>query len=222
MIELNLLPKELRRKKKKKPTAMPEIPVIPICIGVVCLLLVTHLTLIFLTKNNRDLSVTLKNNWDQMKPQKEKTDKFFTEMHDLQRRVEAVRLIAKPELSWAKLLNGLNQAMIPNIWLSDLKLTFEKGERREKPVSLDLTGYALGRSDVALPTVGRFMESLKKNKNFSPYFEEIELEDMRNYVISGEEVMMFRLDCRFKRKEQPKPKEKKKTTRKKKKRRRRE
>ncbi|MGB3057506.1 MAG: hypothetical protein WBC16_05065, partial [Candidatus Omnitrophota bacterium] len=50
----------------------------------------------------------------------------------------------------------------------------------------------------ALPNIGRFMESLKNIKDFSGYFREIELEDIRNYVISGEEVMMFKLVCHFK------------------------
>lgn len=182
---------------------MPTIPVIPICIGVVSLMIVTHLLLIFLIRNNRDLSKKLTNNWNQMKPQKEKTDDFFNELNSLQKRVEAIRKIAKPGLSWARLLSGLNQAMIPNVWLSEFKLRFQTTGRKltqEKgmPLSLDLMGYAVGRSETALPTVGRFMESLKKVKDFSDYFDEIELEDIRNYVISGEEVMMFKLVCKFK------------------------
>jgi hypothetical protein len=213
MIELNLLPKELR-KKKKKAAAMPKIPVVPICVGVVVLLVVTHILLIFLIKNNMGLSEKLQGNWSQMKPQKEMTDEFFNELNSLQRRVEAIRKIAKPGLSWARLLGGLNQAMISNVWLSEFKLTFKTAGRKlamekGKPVSLGLVGYAVGRSEVALPTVGRFMESLKKNKDFSDDFEEIELEDIRNYVISGEEVMMFKLVCKFKT-EKPAAVEKKK------------
>ncbi|MGD2279420.1 MAG: hypothetical protein PVH45_04940 [Candidatus Omnitrophota bacterium] len=201
MIELNLLPKELR-KVKKKATALPAIPVMPVCIGVVAVLVVVHLTFLLLINNNRGLSVKLTENWNQMQPQKKKTDAFFTELNKLQKRVEAIREIAKPDLSWAKILSGLNQAIVANVWLSDFKLTFKNGGRRDEeqklPVSLDLTGYAVGRSEVALPTVGRFMESLKNNKDFSGYFEEIELEDIRNFNISGEEVMMFKLVCHFK------------------------
>ncbi|MGB2630127.1 MAG: hypothetical protein WBD24_00830 [Candidatus Omnitrophota bacterium] len=200
MIELNLLPKELRR-KKKKVSALPEIPVIPVCIGVVAILIVTHLTLLLLIKNNRDLSKKLQDNWSQIQPQKEKTDAFFNELNNLQKRVEAVRKIAEPDISWARILNGLNQAIVPNIWLSEFKLTFEKGQKRGekgKLISLDLMGYAVGKSETALPNIGRFMESLKNIKDFSGYFREIELEDIRNYVISGEEVMMFKLVCHFK------------------------
>jgi hypothetical protein len=204
MIELNLLPKELRKKKKKTATtAIPEIPVLPVVIGVVVVLIIVHLLLLFRIGSNRKLSVKLKDKWEQMAPQKESADAFFYEFNNLQKRVEAVRKIAKPDLSWTRLLNGLNQAMIPNVWLSEFKLTFgEKGGKlkgsKDQPASLNLTGYAVGKSEVAMPTVGKFMESLKRNKDFSDYFEEIELEDIRNFVISGEEVMMFRLDCHFK------------------------
>ena len=174
MIELNLLPKELR-KVKKKVTALPTIPVLPVCIGVVAVLIVVHLTFLLLINNNRGLSVRLTENWNQMQPQKKKTDAFFTELNNLQKRVEAIREIAKPDLSYAKILSGLNQAMVANIWLSDFKLTFTTGGGRKAkeeklPISLDLTGYAVGRSEVALPTVGRFMESLENNKDFSGYF----------------------------------------------------
>jgi hypothetical protein len=51
---------------------------------------------------------------------------------------------------------------------------------------------------MAMPTVGKFMESLKRNKGFSDYIDEIELESIRNVLISGEEAMMFKLECRFK------------------------
>ena len=136
--------------------------------------------------------------------------------------MEAIRKIAKPGISWAKILSGLNQAMIPNAWLSDFKLTFKTGGKRKgdeigAPISLDLTGYAVGRSEVAMPTVGRFMESLKENKDFVEYFSEIELEDIRNYVISGEEVMLFKLVCEFKTEEKPAPAKKQKQKGKKKK-----
>ncbi len=208
MIELNLLPKELRRKRKKRKAAeLPKIPIFPITVGVLAALFVTYLVLMFLARSNRKLSVTLTTKWEQMQPQREKTDNIAKEINALDKRVEAMRKISKPELEWARLLGGLNQAVIANVWLSEFQMrTTRTGEGRggqDIPVSLDLTGYALGKSEIAMSTVGRFMESLKRSRDFSDYFEEIELQNIRNAMISGDEVMMFKLICRFKAAEQP-------------------
>ena len=165
--------------------------------------------------------MTLTAKWDQMQPQKTKTDAIAKEINELQRRVEAIRKISKPDLDWARLMKGMNQAVIPNIWLSEFRVIYEKQRKKgpdEAPLeSLDLTGYAVGKSEIAMSTVGKFMENLKRAANFSEYFGEIELQNIRNAMISGEEVMMFKLICKFKR-EEPVEKEKPKSKRKKRKR----
>lgn len=203
MIELNLLPKELRRKRKKRKGAeLPKIPMLPIAVGIIVVLLFTHLGLMILARGNRKLAEELATKWDEMKPQRDKTDDIAKEINALQKRIDAIRKIAKPDLDWARLLGGLNQAIISNIWLSEFSISTRKQQRgkeqvEETPLSLDLTGYALGKSEIAMSTVGRFMESLKKNKNFFGYFKEIELQNIRNAMISGQEVMMFKLICKF-------------------------
>ena len=202
MIELNLLPEELR-KKKKHLAQMPRIPVLPVAAGVIGVLIVFHLLMVLLVKNKQDLSISLREKWDQLQPQREKTEKITEEIDRLRERIAAIKKIAKPDLDWSQLLTGLNQAMIPNVWLSDLELKFQgKGMKRQKPgglpVALNITGYALGKSEEATSLVAKFITSLEKNKSFSVYFKGIELEDMRNLQIAGEEAMMFSLNCRFK------------------------
>lgn len=216
MIELNLLPKELQKKRKKRKAAqMPKLPLVQISVGIIAVLLLTHVVLLVLVRSNRKLSATLKQKWTEMQPQREKTDGIAKEINRLDKRVSAVRKITKPDLDWAQLLSGLNQAVIANIWLSEFKVNSAGGDRGEPGgplVSLDLTGYALGKSEIAMSTVGRFMESLKRNKNFYIYFDEIELQNIRNAMISGEEVMLFKLICKFKRTEPVEPEPKKTTT----------
>jgi hypothetical protein len=99
-------------------------------------------------------------------------------------------------------LSGLNQAIIPNVWLSEFNLQFngrpysiKRGD--ELPTALVLKGYAVGNSEAATTTVAKFITSLKKNKDFSHYFGDVELQNMRGQVMDGEEVMMFTLSCKF-------------------------
>ena len=213
MIEINLLPKELR-KQKKTSLEMPDIPVIPIAIGVLAALIIIHTLSLFLFYNNQNLSKSLQNKWEQMEPQRVKTEKVTKEINGLREKTEAVRLIAEPQLNVAKLLNGLNRAMIPNIWLSKMEMELiEEKSGRGKSLTytrdrvLDITGFALGKSEIATSNVAKFITSLKGNKKFSEYFDDIELENMQNRELLGEEVMRFKLLCKFKEKYLPKKKE---------------
>ncbi len=197
MIELNLLPPELKKKKKKK--ALPKIKALPITLGVIIALVFTHIILLFLVGNNVRLAHALGGKWDNMQPQREKTEKIIRQINYLDQKVAAVSKIAKPDLDWAKLLEGLNDAMVPNVWLSEFKPVYAKGAKAGNsyvPRSLDLTGYALGADATAV--VAKFINSLKKSAGFSGYFEEIVLQNMRSRQMAEEEVMMFKLTCQFK------------------------
>ena len=193
---------------------MPDIPVIPIAIGVLAALIIIHTLSLFLFYNNQNLSKSLQNKWEQMEPQRVKTEKVTKEINGLREKTEAVRLIAEPQLNVAKLLNGLNRAMIPNIWLSKMEMELiEEKSGRGKSLTytrdrvLDITGFALGKSEIATSNVAKFITSLKGNKKFSEYFDDIELENMQNRELLGEEVMRFKLLCKFKEKYLPKKKE---------------
>lgn len=207
MIELNLLPKELRTKKKRQTVQQgPRMPIFHLAACIMAVLVTVNLLISLLVMNNKGLLKTLNGKWDQMEPQREKTSKVASEIASLQKKVTAVRKIAKPDLAWTKLLSGLNQAVIPNVWLSEFILKFrEEGGRRgapktvsELPETLDITGYALGSSESATALVGKFITSLKRNTDFSEYFDGIELKNMRGSEIADEEVMMFELECKFK------------------------
>lgn len=201
MIELNLLPKELR-KKKKSPVYMPKLPMVPVVSGIVVVLILMHLLLLLLSANNRHLLKSLKAKWTEMKPQREKTEEMTEQIADLEKKNSVIRSIAKKDLDWTRLLSGLNQAVIPNIWLSNFELKFETKEKTQEtaglPASLHLTGFALGNSDDATSRVAKFINSLKATSDFAEYFKDIEPQNIKSSKLSNEEVMIFELNCRFK------------------------
>jgi len=152
-----------------------------------------------------------------MEPQRLKTEKVTIEINELRKKTESIRLIAQPQLNVTRLLDGLNKSMIPNIWLADMRMELiEEKTGKGKNISssenrlLDITGYALGRSEIATSNVAKFITSIKENENFSEYFDDIELDNMQNRNLLGEEVMRFKLSCKFKEKYLPKKKEEKK------------
>ena len=215
MIELNLLPKELQR--KRKPTIdLLDLPIIPIAAGVVGVLVVFHLLLVLVVAVKGGTLSSLQSQWKSMEPQKIITEKIASETGMLKKRIDAVSKIAKPELSWTQLLSGLNQAVIPGIWLFDLQVNF-KGkpynlkQENNTPTELILEGYSLGRSEIATSNVAKFINSLKRNEEFSGYFSGIELENVKSKIYKGQEAMVFKLICTFKAKAKPVPSKSKKS-----------
>jgi len=219
MIEINLLPKEMRKQKKQKKQpkeeasesrisaiALPDIriPVLPICAGVLALLVLAQTGLSFLGARNTALTRKLQSEWKGLEPQKKVLDKIRGEMTELRRRLKLMREVSNPDLEWVRLLSGLNQSVIPDVWLKGFKPivlpTSVAGATaaNNMPDSLKLEGYAVGKSEIATSAVARLINSLKSNRDFSGYFEEIELQDIRSARVSAEDVMEFRLVCKFK------------------------
>ena len=207
MIELNLLPKELRNKKKKKrrdlDLTMPKIPAVLICICVLSFLIVLHVTLIFFVSNKTNLSNALKSQFDNALTQRKRAEKVNTQVETLQKKLDLVRKIIKPDISWTRLLNGLNQSVLSNMWISEVDVKFSSKQKRtqELPESLNIIGYSIGGSERATSSVAKFMVSLRNNPDFYGYFEEVELDSMKNRSYAGEEVMQFKLECSFKERE---------------------
>ena len=204
MIELNLLPKELRKKKKRQiqMPKLPKLPALPAAIAVIAVLIIIHVLMSLMVMTNKKNFAMLDKKWQQMKPQRERTEKLAREINAIEKRNAAVKKISKPDLEWSRLLSGLNQAVIPKIWLSLFELSFrstagKKVTISDLPVSLKLIGYALGKSEEATATVAKFINSLEENLHFGSCFEEVELRNMRSNNIAEEEVMMFELNCLF-------------------------
>ncbi|MFH1305874.1 MAG: hypothetical protein ABIH74_05700 [Candidatus Omnitrophota bacterium] len=202
MIELNLLPKELR-KRKRQSVKMPKLPVLMLVIAVAAVIGVVQITLLVTLACKKRTLRRVEVQWEKMQPQREETERIAREIAALEKKVIAVRKIAKPQLNWTRLLSGLNQATISNIWLSEFELDFRDaaGKKRKgvaEPVTLSLTGYALGSGEEATSRVAKFITSLKSEKGFSDAFEDIELENMRSREVSGKEAMMFIISCRVK------------------------
>jgi len=218
MIEINLLPQELRRKKRVQ-FKVPEIPVLPIVAVVAVALVGIHIMLSLLLGFNNSRLKAWNARWDGMGPEKEKTERVTKKIASLKGKVIAVRKIAKPEVDWAEILTGLNQAVTPHIWLSSFDMDISKGSGKKQvsrkkskskkkktkeiiiPV-LYLTGFALGESEDATSSAAKFITSLERTDKFSKYFDKIELKSMKSQKVLKESVMGFELDCKFKIKEE--------------------
>ena len=94
MIEINVVPQELRKKKKKKllpgGVEIPPEVIIGSIGGLFFLLILAHIGLLFLNVSKMKEHKALKQEWQQLLPQKEKVDGVVNDMRKLQNKHKAI------------------------------------------------------------------------------------------------------------------------------------
>src|SRR5438046_416932 len=94
MIEINLIPPELRRKKAQgiggKFNLPPEV-VVGLGGGLIMLLVLLHILLVFVNFGRLAQYKALKNEWEKTSPEKEKVDKTVKEMRALQAKLKSTQ-----------------------------------------------------------------------------------------------------------------------------------
>ena len=194
MIELNLLPDELKIKRKQS-VEWQELPIVPVIAWVTVGVIFLHAASVSVVEMNKKYLNTLKEEWGSYEPKRKELDSLKKKVEDVNAKVKAIDELTEGRLIWAKKINSVSDSMLPNIWLS----TFSYSDEGNKAVLL-LEGYVSGGSEEGTASVGRFINSLKKNENFFSDFEEVELEDIKRSMVEKQEVMKFRLRCPFKKK----------------------
>ncbi|MCK4463002.1 MAG: hypothetical protein KAU58_01690 [Candidatus Omnitrophica bacterium] len=188
MIELNLLPDELKI-KKTKAIEFAKLPIIPVSLGVLCVLIIMHTLLIFTVKINKTSLTKLKKEWESFSPKRNQMDKLKNRVKDINAKVKAIEELTQKRILWAKRLNCLSDSIHPNIWLSSLYY-----DKKSAIPTLGLEGFATGTEE----DVGRFMDTLENSKEFFSGLQSIELGFTKRSLIDKQEVTNFRLICAFK------------------------
>lgn len=214
MIEINLLPKELRKKKIK----LPDISFLPIIIGIVGIIVIVHLTFSLAVNFKARSLKHLEKKWQELSPAKKSADKLMQELNIMRSKIGAIDDLIQGRISWAKKLSDLSDAMIDGVWLNRLwierKVIQEKREVQEKDKkgrketktilekiemkTLHLNGSVIVTGGEETAAVGKFMWSLENNAGFFEDFSGVESVYMQHSKLKDLEVMNFELTCYFK------------------------
>ncbi|MFA5164731.1 MAG: hypothetical protein WC481_04135 [Candidatus Omnitrophota bacterium] len=199
MIEINLLPVQMRV-RKKEPSAIPSIPVVPVAIGIVALLVLLQV-LLFLAVQFKGASLSsLKNKNEKIKIANVEAVRLDEAVRLLSSKADVVDKLRSSRFSLAKKLKDLSDAMVTGTWLRSIDV--KKGDSPSEPGILKevlvIDGSSVvsdGRED---GSIGRFVNSLKDNASFSEDFDEIELSKVERKKIKNTEVLDFVIICHFK------------------------
>lgn len=216
MIEINLLPKELQRKKIE----FPDISFLPIVAGVVGIIVVLHLLLSLSVNLKARTLRRLEKRWEEILPAKADADRVINELTTMRGRMNAIDRLIQGRINWARKLSDLSDAMIPGVWLNRLwiekKAVYKQVEKTRKAEggeaqvnaepkkvtieTLHINGSVIATGGEETAIVGKFMWSLESNPGFFADFSEMESAYMQHNKLKDVEVMDFELICYFKEK----------------------
>ena len=185
-IELNLIPKNLRRRKRGRFLAGVKVPlevIIGLFGGVVMLLILVHGTLLLLNLYKINQHHNFKREWDVSKPAKENVDKVIKELRELQVKQKAIQKITMEDRTlWAPKLNIISDKMDRGVWLTRMRLT---------DGVFFIEGSAISKQGDEMINVHTFTGSLKNETAFLEKFSDLELGSIQRRYISKTEVADF-------------------------------
>jgi len=202
MIEIELLPLELREKKRLSLEGIFKTrQAIFVLGGLVLLHLFLHTVTAITTKRlNR-----LERNWQGLSSEKAQIDQVKAELIQINEKIPLIEQLISKRVLWSKKLNRISDLIISGIWINQIALEKRKVPGDEPLTFLIIRGSAASRTKEEPALIGRFMQSLKADPSFSADFAGIELGPIKKRQISQTEVMDFILICRFKEQAQFRP-----------------
>lgn len=227
MIEINLLPQELRKKEPRFKSIefgefdIKNLPLVNMAITAAVILLSVHILLFAVGAYSKSRIADLRKRYDTILPQKQEAMNLKTQIDLMNKKVTAIDELMVKRFSWARKLNELSDSVTPGIWLSSLEYDEKMSEHSvqlvpkpsngkgkvgatkqstERTMSkyMIISGYASSMGEQGTALIGKFIQSLKDNQAFYSDFNDIELGSIKSERVQDQEVMSFKITCMFK------------------------
>jgi hypothetical protein len=207
MIEINLLPQELKKKRDiflkldLKRVDIKRVPLLKLTAGVLVLLVLTQIILLLAgTLLNTQLSSAIKT-YESLLPQKREADALKAKVSGINKRSCAIDELIVKRFSWARKINNLSDCMTQGIWLSELyydERPIPGSAKTVMPGALVISGYAVGAGEEGTALIGGFIKGLQDNKDLYSDFTSINLLSTKSETVDKHDVVSFKLSCVFK------------------------
>lgn len=192
MIEINLLPEELRLKTKNKsverqmvatPAGFTLDKLFIYAIPVILVLAVgvhVYFGLVAVGKNHQLVALNAK--WVEMAPQKKAVDEFNNVYSSVSQDASLVALLNSKRTLWAQKLNKLSLNLPPGVWFNEITIN-------AKDIVISGAVISLAKEEVNL--INKFLENLKADSEFSKDFVSFELSNVQKKLVGGYDVADF-------------------------------
>jgi len=180
MIEINLLPQELKIKSKKvglEPSYF--LYLVPLLFGI---LICVHVYLAVLGIAKNCQFHALNNRWQKVAPQRKTLEDFKKEHELLSSDAKIVQQLTAQRINWSEKLNKLSLNLPSGIWFDEIIVTSLDFTLRGSVISLQKEEFGL---------INKFINNLKNDKGFFKFFNNLELSSVQRRVIGGYDVVGF-------------------------------
>lgn len=187
MIEINLIPSHLRKKRKKRilPVGfdIPKEIIVGSAGGLLILLVLVHVFLLFINVTKITRYKKMQREWEEILPAKKDADEIISEMRKLESDNNAMKEILNgKDILWSQKLNIISGSLSRGVWLKKIVLNEDM---------FFIEGSAISREGKEMISVHGLTSRLKKNKKFMKYLTDFELSSMQMRKIKKIEIVDF-------------------------------
>jgi hypothetical protein len=192
MIEINLLPEELKVKTKsrnseqvtvKKGALLSQDKLFIYAIPAVLVLFILahfYFAVIAVYKNAQLISLNRK--WINLAPQKKALDVFNKEFYSGSQDAAFSQFLTSKRIVWAEKLNKLSLNLPSGVWFNDMVAN-------GKNITIQGSVISLQKQEVSL--LNKLLDNLKKDAEFSRDFSSFELSSVQNKIVGGYDIADF-------------------------------
>jgi len=172
MIEINLVPTSLRKRKKSsgllgRTLVIPREAVVGLVGGIVALLLLVHIVLQSLITVRFVHHKKLQSDLTRISSQKTNVDRIVSELKGLRERYQSIEAVAgEKNIVWSQKLNEISDNIPRGVWLNRIMLDGN---------TLLIQGSAVSKNKTEMIHVHNYTSNLKASEAFMSDFAELEL-----------------------------------------------
>ena len=192
MIEINLLPEEMRKTKANNPFKLDlEMDKVKFLAGGVAIGVLVLLTIIPLAGSSvrKKQIMNLVRKEALIGPQSLKVQAVEKELSILKAKMAVLDEIARRKFSLAMKLNELSDMVLPGIWFTSISEDSDEGVKIE--------GSVISKKEKAMASVGKFINDIRGHASFFKDFTDIKLESVQRKSVDGRDVVDFKIVLYF-------------------------
>jgi len=192
MIEINLLPEELKIKTKgrsvdqaivRSPLALMQDRLFVYAIPVILILFILihlYFAVILISKNGQLINLNRK--WADSAVQKKALDEFNQDFSVVSADASVLGQLSRQRIIWAQKLNALSLHLPAGVWFNDITLNSD---------SLTIKGAVISLQKEEVSLINRLLDSLKTLPEFTKDFFTFELTSVQKRSFGGYDISDF-------------------------------
>lgn len=177
MIEINLIPEQLKKNRKRNSFLIAGFNIPPEIIygcggALVFLLILVHVVFLLINLSRLSEYQIFKNEWKQMQPAKQNVDTVLVQLRSLQSKLKSIEdMTPAKQLMWSQKLNIISDSLPKGVWFKKIAVTEDM---------LFMEGSAISRGGQEMSDVHGLVSNLKANEFFMDKLSNLDIESIQS------------------------------------------